>query len=1114
MMKAVCGIEVRVRVGKAWRITFVALSLLVAFGVPGNALMLKRSLNDLVGQAATIAVGNVTAIGYEVVDGHALTNVTIAREAHPELGGETGSIEFSVPGGPVGDQIEWVSDMPTFKVGDRALVMLRQGAGGRMGVVGGIQGKLDVSETLLADISAIRAGSAPSSMPAPVSASTLDCCTYLAAGDTQPIRWFSSCPSISFKIYDNSGVTGAATAIRNAATSWNAVACSCARLSYGGTATAAGDGVCSWANLADGLLAYTRITSNASPPHNITAFEVQFNTDYPWSTSCAYNGMDVETVALHEFGHVLALVDQPSGTCPTSVMCADQPLGLCKHDPTPDAACLAGLYVTAPAITAFAINGGAANTSSRDVTLNNTASCYPTQYIASESYSFSGATYADYSTAPTFTLSVTPGLKTVYLKVKNAAGVASVISDQITLLACGPPAPSNPGATNITAGAIRWMWADNSSTETGFKVYADPGAGPPIALRTTTAAGATFWDYNGLAANTQYAFQVSATDGTCDSAKTTNTARYTLAAKPICASTGPAAINCDKGCGDGSTWYPAGTNVTFTAVNGFGTGAAKASYYRYVWNNIPGPDEPSWSEASTWVVGSLVLTGNGSYYLHIQPCNGNGGGTYNTDTAHFGPYIIDGTGPSAPSPVNDSAYQIDTTQLHASWTAAVDSVSGVCEYQYAIGASPASLIVPWKSAGTSLSATETDLSLPLGSIYYWYVKAKDCAGNWGATASSDGTAIVNNTAMGIDAAKALANGSFVGLDSKTVTAVLGSGFYVQDISPWAGIRVDCATRPAGLAAGSLVDVGGTLSTSADGEKLITGVAGLKAGTGTLRALGFTNRAMSGASRNYDAGTGAGQQGAEGGVGLNNTGMLVRVWGRLSSPDPTAIRIWNFDTDPGFTLQGGQGGWAYGVPTGGGSGSCKDPTAGYTGTNVVGYNLAGDYTNNMTSTYYATTPAVDCSGYRGVHLLFWRWLGVESSACDHASVDVSNDGTNWTAKWSHNAGTLCDGAWVSQDIDISSFADGHATVYVRWGMGVTDSSGVYPGWNIDDVKIWGTDAISTIDDGSIGGLRATFPSGVTVPASGTYISVTGVCSCVKDTGGKVRPLLKVTSWEAQ
>jgi hypothetical protein len=84
-----------------------------------------------------------------------------------------------------------------------------------------------------------------------------------------------------------------------------------------------------------------------------------------------------------------------------------------------------------PTVTIFAINNGISSTRSRTVTLNNSATGNPTHYMASEYYSFSGAIWKTYSTAPGFTLSVRNGTKTVYFKVKNALGVSGVRSDTI-----------------------------------------------------------------------------------------------------------------------------------------------------------------------------------------------------------------------------------------------------------------------------------------------------------------------------------------------------------------------------------------------------------------------------------------------------------------------------------------------------------------------------------------------------------------------------------------------------------------------------------------------------------------------------------------------------------
>jgi hypothetical protein len=86
-----------------------------------------------------------------------------------------------------------------------------------------------------------------------------------------------------------------------------------------------------------------------------------------------------------------------------------------------------------PKVTSLKINNGASGTSSRTVTLNNTAVQSPTHYMASEKSDFSGASWKSYSTAPSFTLSSGNGEKTVYFKVKNSAGKSAAVSDSITL---------------------------------------------------------------------------------------------------------------------------------------------------------------------------------------------------------------------------------------------------------------------------------------------------------------------------------------------------------------------------------------------------------------------------------------------------------------------------------------------------------------------------------------------------------------------------------------------------------------------------------------------------------------------------------------------------------
>ncbi len=171
---------------------------------------------------------------------------------------------------------------------------------------------------------------------------------------------------------------------------------------------------------------------------------------------------------------------------------------------------------------------------------------------------------------------------------------------------------------------------------------------------------------------------------------------------------------------------------------------------------------------------------------------------------------------------------------------------------------------------------------------------------------------------------------------------------------------------------------------------------------------------------------------------------------------STVYEFTFDTNPGWTTQSQ---WAFGQPTGGGGQyGGPDPTSGHTGTNVYGYNLAGDYPNNLAQ-QHLTSGAIDCTGLYDVHLKFWRWLGVEQPAYDHAYVRVSTDGLNWTTVW-QNTVEITDSAWTQMDLDISAVADDQPTVYLRWTMGTTDSGWQYCGWNIDDVAIVATDCRAT------------------------------------------------------
>lgn len=175
--------------------------------------------------------------------------------------------------------------------------------------------------------------------------------------------------------------------------------------------------------------------------------------------------------------------------------------------------------------------------------------------------------------------------------------------------------------------------------------------------------------------------------------------------------------------------------------------------------------------------------------------------------------------------------------------------------------------------------------------------------------------------------------------------------------------------------------------------------------------------------------------------------------------PELVYSFDMESDPGW---GTEGDWAYGKPGGaGGQYGNPDPTVGFTGDNVYGYNLAGDYPNNLLE-MHLVSESLDCTDFQEVTLKFHRWLNVEEPQYDHASLSVSNDGATFFPVWS-NGDEVTDSSWTPVEYDISEIADGQEKVYLRWTMGTTDSNWQFSGWNLDDVEIWGLrDIVSGVE----------------------------------------------------
>ncbi len=153
-----------------------------------------------------------------------------------------------------------------------------------------------------------------------------------------------------------------------------------------------------------------------------------------------------------------------------------------------------------------------------------------------------------------------------------------------------------------------------------------------------------------------------------------------------------------------------------------------------------------------------------------------------------------------------------------------------------------------------------------------------------------------------------------------------------------------------------------------------------------------------------------------------------------------------DADPAWQIDNGAftNGWEFGVPSPSGPG----PTAAYTGSNVYGTNLDGNYSDS--AAYFLTAGPYDLSTLRNSELRFARWLRSETGF-DIARVEIETAGSNgWQVVWE---GFGRDTAWVPVRYDISGLADGESEVYVRFSLS-SDSGTTGAGFYLDDLAICG------------------------------------------------------------
>lgn len=171
----------------------------------------------------------------------------------------------------------------------------------------------------------------------------------------------------------------------------------------------------------------------------------------------------------------------------------------------------------------------------------------------------------------------------------------------------------------------------------------------------------------------------------------------------------------------------------------------------------------------------------------------------------------------------------------------------------------------------------------------------------------------------IDEAKLKTDGLPVSLAAKAVTYSGAGFFYVEEDSRCSGIRVEKSDHS--LSVGMRSDIAGTIATKPSGERYIAASLTVQSAPpnayATVSPLAMSLKAIGGAAWNVAGG--GGQTGAAGAVGLNNVGLLVKVWGRFQQTGETSFTVDDGSGAPvrcevpaGTVLQPG---WQYVAATG-------------------------------------------------------------------------------------------------------------------------------------------------------------------------------------------------------
>ncbi len=273
-----------------------------------------------------------------------------------------------------------------------------------------------------------------------------------------------------------------------------------------------------------------------------------------------------------------------------------------------------------------------------------------------------------------------------------------------TTLPNSPAGPNNLTATTASSSQINLAWQDNANNELGFIIRRKTGAGGTYAVIDTVGANITAYSSPGLAASTQYFYQVRAYNAGGVSALS-NEANATTSADPLAAPGNLTATAINSGKID-LAWMDNSNNET-----GFKIERKLGAAGTYAQIATAGANVTSYSNTG--------LNANTAYFYRVRAYHASGHSDYSNEANAT-------TLPQSPkAPENLTATAVSKNQINLAWA---DSSSNEDGFKIERKASAGGTFGQIATVGPNVTSY-SNTSLGANTTYYYRVRAYNAGGN-------------------------------------------------------------------------------------------------------------------------------------------------------------------------------------------------------------------------------------------------------------------------------------------------------------------------------------------------------------------------------------------------